>query len=502
MDRLSNLIDPRFLAPLAKALGTGPQSEYEFHSKFLRDVPIKRVSQRLLRLLLECTRRGGMVSFERGQWSMGAERDIGAAVNRCLDSWCAPDFTQDELFRHRCAVCLDRGSLSNYSAYSTLTELSGRSALTDVEWARLISGLFDLRLLTGECSRHADAECLMLYQSADSVPVTDDSDVLPRIPRSMLTCLPSSPEALLSGVQSARVAWRQQVGMFLADVAIDDFAGFAVYAKDMLDLLLWGVSRPLCSHVSEDKLSQVSEMLQRFGLRAEDLTTVWRCFPSTYRVVTRLSWGVRYLSNNLSHPEPPAPDPGAFSRVCGLPPAKQSAISTSRSGHSLLTIIRPLRVLHRALSGWSGRSAVASDAQACVAAVAVDMGEDKLLRREFAERIKRLNIVSAANILDALVSEIRSPEFPIYKDEALLSAGLMANLTKFFKSLEGRAYAEVRLALHAELDFRCRFNVHSLEIPKRYAGIWKSTIQELVARLEDTRKTSIRSYFPDGTTPP
>ena len=373
MDRVSHLIDPRFLAPLAEALGTGPMSEYEFHAKFLRDVPIQGVSQRILRLLLEHARRGGLVSFERGQWSMGAERDIEVAVNRCLDSWCAPDFTQDELFRNRCAVCLDRGFLSNYSAYTPLTELSGRSALTDVEWSRLISGPSDLRLLTGGNSKHADADCLMLYRSANTAPFTDDPDVLPRIPRSMLAGLPTSPESLLSSVRNAREAWHQQVNLYLAGVAVEDFAGFAGYAKEMLDLLLWGALRPLCSHVSADRLSQVSEMLQRFGLRAADLSTVWKGLPSTYRIVTRLSWGVRYLSNNLSHPEPPTPDPGAFLRVCDLPPAKQSAISTSRSGHSLLTIVRPLRVLHRTLDGWSGRAEVASDAQACARAISSDM---------------------------------------------------------------------------------------------------------------------------------
>ena len=491
MDRLSHLIDPRFLAPLARALSTGPQSEYEFHAKFLRDVPIQGVSQRLLRMLLEHARRGGLVSYERGQWSMGTDRDIGAAVNRCLDSWCAPDFTGDELFRNRCAVCLDRGSLSNYSAYTSLAELSGRSTLTDVEWSRLISGTSDLRLLTGHNSRHADADCLMLYQSADAAPITDDSDVLPRVPRSMLVALPTTPEALLSSVRNARAAWRNQVTTFLADIAIDDFAGFAVYAKEMLDLLLWGAARPLCSHVSADRLSQVSEMLQRFGLRAEDLSTVWRGFPSAYRVVTRLSWGLRYLSNNLSHPEPPAPDLGAFLRVCGLPPAMQSAISTSRSGKSLLTIVRPLRVLHRALNGWSGRSEAASDVQDCADAVATDMHEDKLLRREFAERVRRLHIVAPVHILDALVHEIPPPNLPIYEDDVLASAGLIANFTKFLESHEGRAYAEVRLALHAELDFRRRFNLHSTHVPRRYQGVWRSTIQQLVARVEDMRKSSI-----------
>ena len=491
MDRLSHLIDPRFLEPLARALSTGPKSEHEVHAKFLRDVPIQRVSRRLLHLLLTHANRGGLVSFERGQWSTVAKRDIRTAVNRCLAFWCAPDFTNDELFRNRCAVCLDRGFLSNYSAYTPLTDLVERSILTDVEWARLISGPSDLRMLTGGCSKHTDADYLMLYRSGDTVPITDDSDTVPRIPRSMLPSLPTSSAILLSGIQSVRVAWRQQLGVFLADVSLEDFPGFVIYAKEMLDLLLWGAARPLCSQVSADKVAQVAVMFQRFGFHAEDLRTVWRILPLNYRVVTRLSWGVRYLSNNLSHPEPPGSELDAFLRVCSLPLAKQSAISAGRSGQSLLTIIRPLRVLHRALQGWSGRAEVASDAQACARAISSDMTEDKLLRRDLAERVKRLNIVSPVHLLDALVGEISPPNFSSRSDENLASASLIANLTKFFESVEGFAYAEVRLALHAELDFRRRFNVHSAKAPQRYHGIWQSTIQQLVTRLEDTRKSAI-----------
>ncbi len=493
MGCLSHLIDPRFLYPLADSLSSGPHTELDLRSKFLREVPNRNLSQRSLRALLDLARQGGLVVFEQGTWRTVPRQDIDRAVVACLDAWRTPDFTEDALFRNRCAVGLDRGLLSSAAEYTPLDELACRSVLTPVEWARLISGPCDLRQLTGCCSKHAEADFLMLYRSAETAPFTDDSDVSPRVQRALLSHLPTRPDHLLSSIHQARAFWREQVMTFLEPVTVEDFAGFIIYSKDLLDLLFWGNSTPLRSLVAPEHVALVSQMLQRFGLRAEDLSTVWRALPSTYRVISRLSWGIRYLNNNLSHPQPPEPDPEAFLKVCGMPFPKQSVISTSRSGHSLLTLIRPLRVLHRALQSWRGCAEIAVAAQECATAIAQDMQEDKLLRREFAERLRRLNVIGPAHILDALAHEVHVPAFPVHVDEVLTSAGLIATFSRFFESTQGRAFSEVRLALHAELDFQRRFNIHNLTAPQRYEGIWRNTIQELVTRLEDTRRACVRT---------
>lgn len=489
MGCLGHLIDPRFLRPLANSLSSGPHTELDLRSKFLRGVPNRNLSQRSLRTLLDLARQGGLIYFEQGVWRTVARQGIiDQAIIACLDVWQSPGFTEDILFRNRCAVCLDRGLLSATAEYTPLTELSCRSALSPVEWVRLISGPCDLRQLTGCCSKHAEADFLMLYRSSETVPITDDSDVSPRIQKALLTALPSRPAHLLSSIHQARDFWREQVAFFLGAVTLEDFAGFIIYSKDLLDLLLWGTSTPLQSLVAREHMSPVAQMLQRFGLRAECLSTVWRDLPSTYRIISRLSWGVRYLNNNLAHPSPSEADRLAFLKVCCMPLAKQSAISTSRSGRSLLTLIRPLRVLHRALESWRGRAELALTAEECSTAIAADMHDDKLLRREFAERLRRLNVIGSAHILDALTHEVPVPAFPVHVDEILTSAGLIATFSRFFESTQGRAYSEVRLALHAELSFQRRFNIHSLTAPQRYQGIWRNTIQELIMRLEDTRR--------------
>jgi hypothetical protein len=116
------------------------------------------------------------------------------------------------------------------------------------------------------------------------------------------------------------------------------------------------------------------------------------------------------------------------------------------------------------------------------------MHEDRLLRRELAERIKRLNVIGSIHIVDALADEMTPPTLPVYPDEATTSAALIAQYSDFLDSTQGHAYAELRLALHTELDFKHRFNVHSLSAPQRYHGVWQDTIQQLVTRTEDVRK--------------
>lgn len=491
MECLSHLIDPRFLYPLARTFSAGPQTEFDLRAKFMRDVPNRNLSHRVLRMLLDLAQRGGLIACEQGTWRAVSRHGLEQAVLDCWESWCAPDFSPDVLFRNRCAVCLDRGLLSAFSEFTSLSELACRPALTPAEWGRLISGSRELCQLTGWGSRHADADFLKLYRSARTAPITDDADVVPRIPRSLLPDLPTSSAGLLSSIRQARSAWWDQLNSFLGDVALADLSGFIVYAKELLDLLLWGTSFPLRSSVSPEHLDQISERFRHFGLRAEDLITVWRALPSVYRIISRLSWGVRYIANNLSHPEPAQPDAQAFLKVCALPLARQSSISASRSRTSLITLTRPLRVLHRALEGSHVRFKIGVAVHECAVAIAADMNEDKLLRRESAVRLRRLNVASSLDILDALAHPVVAPVFPSHADEVLASAGLIAAYSTFIESRPGKAYAEVRLALHAELDFQRRFNVHSLSAPERYDAVWQGTIQELMTRLEDTRKSCV-----------
>ena len=491
MGSLSHLIDPRFLHPLASALSSGPHTELELRAKFIRAVPNRNLSLRSLHIFLDLAKQGGLITFEQGAWRTLVRQNIKGAVTSCMAKWCDPQLTDDALFRQRCAVSLDRGMLSPAAEYTPLEDLARRSSLTDTEWARVISGPSDLCQLTGWTSKHTEADFLILYRSARTAPITDDFDVVPRVPRSLLPALPATSADFLSSIRAARSAWWEQVDLFLAGVTIQDLSGFAAYAKELLDLLLWGAPAPLRSLILPEHVELVSQMLLRFGLRAEDLSTVWRALPSTYRQISRLSWGVRYLNNNLSHPQSPEPDASAFLKVCSMPLPKQSAISMSRSGHSLLTLVRPLRVLHRALEGWRGRAAIATAALDCANAIASDMHEDSLLRREFALRVQRLNVIGSVHILDALAHKVSPPVFQKRDDEVLTSAGLIAAFSEFLDSVHGHAYAEVRLALHAALDFQRRYNIHALVPPQRYDGVWRGTIEELVTRLEDTRKGCI-----------
>lgn len=491
MGYLTHIIDPRFLLPLASALGSSPCTELELRAKFNRDTPNRNLSQRSLRTLLEFAQRGNLITFELGVWRTVPGQAASESVSACLARWCEPAVADDEVFRYRAAAALDRGLLTAGVTFTPTSELAQRNALTSPEWARLVSGICDIRLLTGRSSKHAEADFLTLYRAGQSAPVTDDADVSPRIPRDALPSLPASPDEIFTAIRQARSFWDQQALSFLGLNSKSDLECFIIYAKDFLDLLFWGDLFPLRSSVSPEDLRKVSLRLQRFGLRAEDLSTVWRSLPSTYRIIARLSWGIRYLSNNLSHPEPAQPDGESFLRICHLPAEKQSAISARRSGHTLLSLARPLRVLHRAIQGWRSRTEVIAAAQALQAAISADMLEDKLARREFAERVKRLRVVAPLHILDALAHPVPLPVFPERQDEVLTSAGCISTLCDFFESVPGYAYAETRLALHAELDFQRRFNLHSLTPPQRYDGVWRDSIAALVTRVEDTRRACI-----------
>lgn len=491
MGCLSQIIDPRFLRPLAAALGSSQASEFEIRALFMREVPNRSVSMRALAMLLELSCQAGMIKFDQGAWRVAFQGELDQAVARCLENWIRSDFIHDDLFKNRSAVCLGRGIISASGDFCSIEDLAGRRSLAPGEWSKLISGPSDIRQLCGFNSKQVEADFLMIYRKLEAAPISDDLDVLPRIPMSQLPELPCSPEALLAGVHEARVAWNEQLREYFGTIALEDFGGFIIYAKEFMDLLIWGASAPLLSVVSHDRLARVSGALERFGVRAEDLVTVWRGLALVYRQISRLSWGIRYLSNNLSAPNPPGPDAGAFAKICSLPLAKQSAISMSRSGHSLMTLIRPLRLLHQALGAWSGRGALAQSARDCEAAIYADGIEDKLVRREFSERVRRLNVIGSVDILDALTCGFDAPKFTDECDAALSSAGLIAAFSQFYESPQGRAYAELRLALHAELDFQRRFNHHSSSAPQRYEGVWRGTLQQLVGRLEDTRRSFI-----------
>ena len=96
-------------------------------------------------------------------------------MTSCLDAWCNLALTGDALFRNRCAVCLDRGTLSAAAEYTLLRHLAGRSTLAPVQWARLIAGPCDIRQLTGQTCKNNDVDFYMLYRSSETAPITDFS---------------------------------------------------------------------------------------------------------------------------------------------------------------------------------------------------------------------------------------------------------------------------------------------------------------------------------------
>lgn len=493
MGCLSQIVHPHFVRSVAIVLKSGPVTELELQRHFLHDVPNRGVSKRVLSILLELCWRAGLISLDRGIWRPEFSDDIDHAIAQCYHFWSGPEFARDELFQKRSSVCLGLGIVTATGEFLSIEDLSARGSLTPREWGKLISRSGDMRRLCDLNSTHSEADYLMIYRNLDAPPICDDQDVLPRVPVNLLPVMPCSPVVLLSSIHQAENAWRLQLSEYLGQTTLEHFDRFIIYAKELLDMLFWGASSPMKSVVSHDHLVNVSGALRRFGVRAEDLTTVWRGVASVYRQISRLSWGIRYLSNNLWRPHPPNPDVRAFLSICDLPTEKQMGISVARSGHSLMSLIRPLKILHRALGSWPGRTSLATSALDCAAAVLGDNIMDKLLRREFGERIRRLEVVSSVNILDALSCEIEAPNFPSVNDDALMSAGLISSFSGFFDSRPGSAYAEVRLGLHSELDFHGRFNRHNPNVPQRYDGVWKDGLQHLVERLEDTRRGSIRS---------
>lgn len=184
---------------------------------------------------------------------------------------------------------------------------------------------------------------------------------------------------------------------------------------------------------------------------------------------------------------PPGPAIEAFVRVVNMPIQKLSAVSTRRSGIALSSLARPLRILHQALENWKGRAEIEDAVKSCASAAASDAIDDPLLRRELAERILRASGAGAVWILDALASEIIGPSIPVFGSLALDSAALIAEYASFLDSWQGRAYAELRLALNVETDFRNRFNIHIHDPPYRYNGVWHHTIIELLNRTENVR---------------
>jgi len=146
-----------------------------------------------------------------------------------------------------------------------------------------------------------------------------------------------------------------------------------------------------------------------------------------------------------------------------------------------------MRILHQSLHGCGFRSDVIQTLEKC-AQVAFDDGiDDKLWRREIAERVQRLCVTADLEVLDAMTSRIVPPKLPTVTDDVLILAQAIRSYYDFICSPQGHAYAEVRLALISSQDFRRRFNFHRLEAPQRYKGIWKGTLMELISRLEASK---------------
>lgn len=484
MERLSYLIDPRFMASLA-SFAKSPQAPLNLNEGFLRDVPNRRLSERSLRLLLKAGTDAGIISFANGVWRAPHDQSIESL----LREWLKRSPAVDERFLARCAAFSGDGAILPSGLYEPLAAFAARPTISPSELSRFISGPCDLRHLTGRLSKHSDADYLMIYRSHIAIPITENPEISPRIPAQVFPGLPCDAAALYKASRFAREAWWGQVDTFLGSCSREDLSTFIVYSKDLLDSLIWGRPNALRSSISPEQASDASEMLRLFGVHTADLMTVWRSLPTLYRSITRLSYGARYLSNNLSNPTPPPPDVEAFLRVCALPQKVQAAISTRRSGHSLFSIIRPLKILHKAIRTWPGRTTAITEASACTAALGEDADTDKLSRRATASTIKRLQVARPIDLVDALFEDIPSLPPCEHADEDLRCASAMASYWRFLSSPQGRAYAEIRLALHSEIDFQRRFNSHKASPPQRYAGVWSGALAKLARRVEDTRHT-------------
>lgn len=486
MGSLSHRIDPRFLQVLATAFANGPLTEFEVRNIFMQNVPNRNLSLRALDTFLDLAMKGGLLLHEHGIWRL-TDTPSSENIRKCLHNWASPHFSDDEIFRNRCSTCLDEGYLSPKGDYTRLSIMANRKTLTQVEWSRLVSGPCDIRQLTGKESKHVKADFLVIYRNEYAPPISDDPNLIPRIESRLLPDLPTSPFLFLKGIHRLRRSWQLQIRSILGGIALEDFSAFITYAKDMLDLLFWGRCVPLRSTISVEDLSRVSDRFQRYALRSKELTAVWRSLPGIYRTVSRLSWGIRYLSNNLAHPKPPKPELEAFLRICNMPKKIQSSISSERAGQRLLTIARSLRIIQRALADWRGKSTLVRNWQDCTTAVSIDRLDDKLHRRSFAERIRSLQVVPSVYILDTLTYEIHPPPNPTVEDTVLRTAGILSGYDDFIDSIPGNAYAELRLALHSALDFSNRFNIHSLTSNNRFDGVWSNSLKQLVTRLENLR---------------
>ncbi|MDB4777626.1 hypothetical protein OAH08_04640 [Verrucomicrobia bacterium] len=483
---MNHQFKPRFLQVLVGAFANGPLTPLELNNIFLRDVPNKQISIRTLKTFLGIAMRGGLVDFDHNVYYLkeGAPVDL---VRKCLHELSLPNFCDDKMFRYRCSNYLDYGYLSPQGEYTSFSILAKSMDFSSVEWFRLVSGSDDIRYLTGKESKHVESESLMFYGKGCVTPVSDDPDIIPRIEKRLLPKLPTSQATFLTGLQGLRRSWKVQVNSFLGRITVEELSSFIAYAKDMLDLIIWGEVTPLRSTVSSEHLSVVCDRFRKYGIRAKNLSSALRNLQSTYLLISRLSLGTRFLSNNLAHPKPPTPDDSSFSRVCNMPNKLQSSISLSRSGKKLTTLTRPLQLIHRALVDWSSKVELEQNFKNCSAAVYNDHLDDRLQKRILAERIHQLRLVSPTYLLDSLGNDLNPPSIPLIKDEVLRTASIISCYSNFIESTPGRAYGELRLALHGELDFRNRFNVHSINPEERYVGIWRNSLEELVERIENIR---------------
>jgi hypothetical protein len=142
--------------------------------------------------------------------------------------------------------------------------------------------------------------------------------------------------------------------------------------------------------------------------------------------------------------------------------------------------------------GSKDLSSFEADAANCFRAVIDDQIPDKLQRRFLCERIRRSVAIPNILLLDALATELPSFEATTPSDPAQEKSAWVARYDDFLDAPIGRAYAEMRLALHAEVDFKGRFNRHAQHPPRRYAGVWNHTLEELLERVESANPQPLK----------
>jgi hypothetical protein len=212
-------LDPRWINHVVDALRDRPLSTFDLHSKFLEDVPSRRLGLRALHQLLELLEQGGVIRHHNDWWE--TRPLAGSPTWHLLDNIRRNRGLKDGLFLNRCASLVGEGYLKPNGDLVSMRQVSSGKDADELSWARILSPLCDLRLLTGLESKHVQADFLMIYRAEESIPISANYGLLPCLPEEHIPALPCDTVDLDRSIALLRHCWHTRLKSFLSHLNIE-----------------------------------------------------------------------------------------------------------------------------------------------------------------------------------------------------------------------------------------------------------------------------------------